>query len=163
LAWLVSPLGSGYLVLEFGIATTAEENVRLETIQENVESDGQWQKLYQLEFAETSPASGSAIGTLLGGAALTDADFDAYDAIFDDSPVLTYYCIQNDSEGIEESYNFNRSDLEYGEDEWTRTSNTPALYHHEIQYGGQSVREVVWPKFVDENWTGVVRVGLVHS
>lgn len=162
-AWLVSPLGSRYLVLEFGIATTAEENVRLETIQENINSEEQWQKLYQLEFTETSPASGSAIGTILSGATLTAPSFEAYDAIFDDSPVLSYYCIQNGSDEIEGSHNFNRSNLEYGEDEWTRTSNTPALYHHEIQYSGQSVREVVWPRFVDDNWTGVVRVGLAHS
>jgi hypothetical protein len=163
LAWLVSPIGSRYLVLEFGMATTPEENVRLETLQENVESNQEWRKLYQLEFAETSPSSGSAIGTILSGASIAGANFETYDAIFDDSPVLTYYCIQNGSDEIEESYNFNRSDLGYGEDEWSRTSSTPALYHHDIQYGGQSVREVVWPKFVDENWTGVVRVGLAHS
>lgn len=163
MAWLVSPVGSRYLVLEFSIATTAEENVRLETIQENVDSDEQWKKLYQLEFSETSPASGSAIGTLLSGAGMASADFEVFDAIFDDSPTLTYYCIQNDSDGIEESYNFNRSNLGYGEGEWTRTSNTPALYHHDIQYNGQSVREVVWPKFVDENWTGVVRIGLAQN
>lgn len=162
-AWLVSTIGSRYLVLEFGIATTPEESVRLETIHENVDSDTQWRKLYQLEFAETSPASGSAIGTILSGAALASADFEVYDAIFDDSPILTYYCIQNDSDGIEESYNFNRSNLGYGEGEWTRTSSTPALYHHEVQYSGQSVREVVWPNFVDDNWTGVVRVGLAQS
>ncbi len=162
-AWLVSPLGSRHLVLEFGMATTPEENVRLETIQENVESDEQWRKLYQLEFGETSPAIGSGIGTFLSGANLATANFDAYDGIFDDSPVLTYYCIQNGSDGIEESYNFNRSNLGYGEGEWSRTSNTPALYHHEVQYGGQSVREIVWPNFVDDNWTGVVRIGLAHS
>jgi hypothetical protein len=162
-AWLVTSLGSRYLVLEFGMATTPEENVRLENIQENVESNEQWRKLYQLEFAETSPATGSAIGTLLSGASIAGANFDVYDAIFDDSPLLTYYCIQNDSDEIEESYNFNRSELGYGEGEWTRTSSTPALYHHEVQYSGQSVREVVWPNFIDDNWTGVVRVGLAHS
>jgi hypothetical protein len=162
-SWLVSPLDAGFLVLEFGVGTTAEENVRLESVHENVENRQQWKKLYQLEFTKTSPASGSAIGTILGASLIADADFGTYDEIFDDSPVLTYYCIQNDGEKIAASYNFNRSKLGYGEDEWNRTSNTPALYHHDIQYGGRSVREVVWPNFVDEKWTGVVRVGLVRS
>lgn len=163
LAWLVSPIGDRYLVLEFGVATTPEENVRLETVQKNVESDAQWDKLYDLEFSKTSPASGSAIGTILGGASTAGADFTPYNAAFDDSAVLTYHCIQDQSGDIQESYNFDRSNLGYGEDEWQNTSTTPALYHHDVQYGGQSLREVVWPKFVDDNWTGVIRIGLAHS
>lgn len=163
LAWLVSPIGSRYLVLEFGVATTPEENVRLENVQQNVKDETQWKKLYGLEFKKTSPAVGSAIGTILGAALIDEADFSAYDEIFDDSSVLSYYCIQNSSEEIEESYNFNRSSLGYGKSTWNRTSNTPALYHHSITYDGMSVREVVWPNFVDNTWTGVVRVGLVQS
>lgn len=163
LAWLVSPVGSQYLVLEFGIATTADENARLESVLENVENDTQWERLYELEFTETSPATGSAVGTILGGASIDDVDFKPYDELFDDSQVLTYYCIQNAAEEIEASHKFNRSKLGYGNDAWERTSNTPALYHHSVQYDGQSVREVVWPKFVDDKWTGVVRVGLAHS
>lgn len=163
LAWLVSPLEGRFLILEFGIATTPEENVRLESVQENVESEQQWNQLYQLEFTKTYPASGSAIGTILSGSLIADKDFDTYDEIFDDSPVLTYYCIQNGSEEIEESYNFVRSSLGYDQSEWDRTSSTPALYHHAIQYDGQSLREVVWPNFIDEQWTGVVRIGLVQS
>ena len=163
LAWLVSPVGSQFLILEFGIATTPEENVRLENVLENVRSDEQWEKLYQLEFGETYPASGSAIGTLLSGALIANHDFDSYDVIFDDSPVLTYYCIQSGSEQVEASYNFARSNLGYGESEWDRTSNTPALYHHSIEYSGQQLREVVWPNFVNEEWRGVIRVGLAQS
>jgi hypothetical protein len=163
LAWLVSPMGSRFLILEFGVATTPEETVRLERVLADIESDEQWRKLYDLEFSETAPPSGSAIGTLLTGALMTEADFDAFDAVFDDSPVLAYYCIQNDAGTPQVSYNFDRSSLGYGEAEWERTSNTPALYHHSIQYSGQPVREVVWPNFVDEQWTGVVRVGLVQS
>jgi hypothetical protein len=163
LAWLVSPLGEEYLVLEFGIATTPEENVRLETVYENIESDAQWKKLYDLEFTETSPATGSAVGTILSGASIDEQDLDAYDAVFDDSSLLGYYCIQNGSGEIDASYNFDRANLGYGDSEWDRTSNTPALYHHSITYDGQTVREVVWPKFVDEKWTGVVRVGLTSS
>lgn len=163
LSWLVSPIGSRFLILEFGTATTEEESVRLENIHQNVDSEEQWKKLHDLEFRETSPASGSAIGTLLSGALMSGQGFNTYDAIFDDSPILSYYCIQNDSDGIEESYNFNRSNLGYGEDEWKRTSSTPALYHHSITYGGHPVREVVWPKFVDDQWAGVIRVGLAQS
>jgi len=162
-AWLVTPIGNRHLVLEFGVATTPEENVRLESVQQEVRSDKQWRQLYQLEFTQTYPASGSAIGTVLGASLISDANFGAYDEIFDDSPLLSYYCIQNDSEGFKASYNFNRSNLGYGEGEWDRTSNTPALYHHTVEYGGQSIREVVWPNFVDDQWTGVIRVGLVQS
>lgn len=163
LAWLVSPIGSRFLILEFGAATTEEENVRLETLHENVNREEQWEKLYTLEYTETSPASGSAVGTLLSAAHIDGQEFNTYDAIFDDSPILAYYCIQNDSDGIEESYNFDRSNLGYDSDEWERTSTTPALYHHSIDYAGQPAYEVVWPQFVDEKWTGVVRVGLAQS
>ena len=163
LAWLVAPVGSKYLVLEFSVATTPEENVRLENVQQNVKEETQWEKLYGLEFQKTSPAVGSAIGTVLGAALIDNANFRVYDELFDDSSVLSYYCIQNSSEEIEESYNFNRSKLGYDESTWNRTSNTPALYHHSITYDGISLREVVWPNFVDNTWTGVVRVGLVQS
>lgn len=163
LSWLVSPIGSRFLILEFNAATTEEESVRLENLQQNVSSEEQWEKLHDLEFSETSPATGSAIGTLLSGALVSGHGFNTYDAIFDDSPILSYYCIQNDSDGIDESYNFNRSNLGYGEDEWKRTSTTPALYHHSITYSGHAVREVVWPKFVDDQWAGVIRVGLAQS
>jgi hypothetical protein len=163
LSWLVSPFNDRYFVLELGLATTPEENVRLETVYENIESDTEWSKLYNLEFTETSPATGSAVGTFLSGARTGDEDFDPYTAIFDDSPLLTYYCIQDPSGTVLESYNFDRGDLGYGDSEWQRTSSTPALYHHSIQYGGESVHEVVWPRFVDDNWTGVIRVGLKRS
>jgi len=162
-AWLVHPIDDRHLILELGTETSPEENVRLERIQANVESDEQWEQLYQLEYTRTYPASGSAIGTLLGGAHLGDEDFDAYETIFDDSPTLTYYSIQNGSAIIETSHNFRESRLGYGEDEWQRTSSTPALYHHQIEYGGQSMREVVWPDFVDDEWNGVIRIGLVQS
>ena len=163
LAWLVAPVGSRYLVLEFSVATTPEENVRLENVQQNIQDETQWQKLYGLEFKKTSPAVGSAIGTVLGAANIDNANFQAYDELFDDSSILSYYCIQNSSEEIEESYNFNRSQLGYDEDTWNRTSSTPALYHHSITYDGISLREVVWPNFVEDTWTGVIRVGLVQS
>ena len=162
-AWLVHPVGDRHLILELGTATSPEESVRLERVQANVDSDQQWEQLYQLEYSETYPASGSAVGVLLGGAHLGDEDFDGYEAIFDDSPTLAYYCIQNGSAIIETSHNFRESRLGYGNDEWERTSNTPALYHHRIEYEGQPMREVVWPDFVNDEWNGVIRIGLVQS
>jgi hypothetical protein len=162
-AWLVHPIDDQHLILELGTGTTPEENVRLESVQANVESDEQWDQLYQLEYTETYPASGSALGTFLGGAHLSDADFDVYEAVFDASPTLAYYGIQNGSAVVEEAFNFQQSRLGYGEDEWERTSSTPALYHHSIEYGDQAMREVVWPNFVDDEWDGVVRIGLVQS
>lgn len=163
LVWLVSPLGEKFLVLEFGVATTPEENVRLETVHENVESDEQWQKLYDLEFTETTPATGSALGTILSGASLDGQGLSSYEDVFDASSLLAYYCIQDEDGSIDDSHGFDRANLAYGDSEWQRTSNTPALYHHSIEYSGQSVREVVWPKFVDDTWIGVVRVGLTQN
>lgn len=162
-AWLVSSLDERFLVLEFGVATTPEENARLETVYENIEDDEKWNRLYDLESTETTPATGSGVGTLLSGASLDGQNLASYHEIFDASSLLTYYCIQDGNGEIDESYNFDRSNLAYGDDEWSRTSNTPALYHHLVKYSGQSVREVVWPKFVDEEWTGVVRIGLLSS
>jgi tetratricopeptide (TPR) repeat protein len=163
LVWLVSPVEDQYLVLEFGIATTPEENVRLETVYENVNSDTEWQKLYDLEFDETSPATGSAVGTFLSGARTGNENLASYASLFDDSTLLTYYCIQDQTGTVLSSHDFDRADLGYGDSEWQRSSNTPALYHHLIEYAGESIREVVWPRFVDDNWSGVVRVGLARS
>jgi tetratricopeptide (TPR) repeat protein len=163
LVWLVSPVEDRYLVLEFGIATTPEENVRLETVYENINSDTEWRKLYDLEFDVASPATGSAVGTFLSGAGTGNENLRPYASLFDDSTLLTYYCIQDQTGTVISSHDFDRADLGYGDSEWKRSSNTPALYHHLIQYAGESVREVVWPRFVDDNWTGVVRVGLTRS
>lgn len=163
LAWLVSPVGNRFFVLEFGVATTPDENARLETVLNNIGDDQQWEKLYDLEFKKTAPATGSAVATFLSGFSLRNEDWGSYDALFDDSSLLTYYCIQDQSGTATESFNFGRANLGYGDSEWKRTSNTPALYHHSVEYGGESIREVVWPRFVDENWTGVVRVGLNHG
>ena len=161
-AWLVSPVGDGFLILEFGVATSHEESVRLESVLNNIEEDTQWEKLYDLEFKETSPASGSAVGTFLSAASIDDEDPDSYNAVFDDSQLLAYYCIQNDSGTIQGGYDFDRDNLKYGEDVWQETSTTPALYHHATEYNGRRVREVVWPRFANDNWTGVVRVGLAR-
>lgn len=162
-AWIVAPVGERYLVLEFNTDTNPSENIALEKVLSNVRSDNEWENLYNLQYKNTTPGAGSAIGTMLSSAFIQESDFDVYDAIFEDSPVLLYYSLQNEAEEIKESHNFNRSDLGYGEKEWERSSTTPALFHHSIEYGKQSVREVVWPNFVNDQWSGVIRVGFVQS
>ena len=161
-AWLVSPIETGHLILEFGTATTPDETVRLESLHQNITSDKHWNRLYNFEFKQTSPTTGSGVATILGGAYLGDKDLRSYNSVFDNSPVVNYYCIQNASGEIEESRNFARAKLAYGDSGWQRTSNTPALYHHSIEYGGEPLREVVWPTYVNEEWSGVIRIGLAR-
>jgi len=163
LTWLVSRLENRFLVLEFGGATTPEESVRLETVYENIESDEEWKKMYNLLFTETVPATGSAVGTFISSASIADRDLEAYNEIFDDSSLLSYYCIQNNGGRFEDSYNFDRENLGYGDTKWTETSNTRALYHHSITYSGQSVREVVWPIYIQKERNGVIRIGLIQN
>lgn len=163
MAWLVSPLEERFLVLELGVATTPEESVRLETIYENIESDEQWKKLYSLTFTETAPAIGSAVGTFISSSSIADQDLSSYRKIFDASSLLSYYCIQNDVGGVQESYNFDRESIGYEDTKWKETSKTRSLYHHSITYSGQSVREVVWPIYIQKNWNGVIRIGLTQN
>lgn len=162
-AWLVKPVGNRYLVLEFTRDTEPEENIALENVLSNIRSDREWQSLYDLQFQKAAPGAGSAIGTILSSSFVDQASFEAYDEIVEASPVLSYYCMQNAAEEIKESHNFNRSKLGYGKKEWERSSSTPALFHHSVEYGDQTVREVVWPNFINNDWSGVVRVGLVQS
>lgn len=160
--WMVRPSSNGYLALQFTRSTSPDENVRLETLHENVQNDEAWQRLYNFEFTETYPAIGSAVATLVGGAYLEDMSMNSIQNIFDTKPSLRYYCLQNESGDIVASHSFSRSNLGYGEGGWVRTSNTPALFHHSIEYDGVSIREVIWPRYMDEEWTGVVRVGIAR-
>jgi hypothetical protein len=163
LAWLVSPFGDQFLVLEFGVATTPEESVRLETVYESVESDEEWKKLYDLEFTETVPATGSAVGTFLSSSSIANEDLDPFDAIFEASSLLSYYCLQNNRGTVQAKYNYDRESLRYEESTWKETSNTRSLYHHELAYGDQSVREVVWPIYIQKERNGVIRIGLIQN
>ncbi|MFB6247126.1 MAG: hypothetical protein ABEL97_00985 [Salinibacter sp.] len=113
-AWLVDPVGSRFLAVGVGVASTPEENVRLGSIQKNVGSDAQWRKLYQLGDTETCPAGGSAIGALLGGAVLAGDGPGNNDEISDNSSVLSYYCVQNESGDVVQSDVFAPSRLGYG-------------------------------------------------
>ncbi len=162
-AWIVTPVESRYLVIEFNTETTPKENILLENVLSNVRSDREWESLYNLQFENTAPGAGSAIATMLSASFIGGNNFDVYDKIFEASPILLYYSLQNEAEEIKESHNFNRSNLGYGEKEWERSSTTPALFHHSIEYNEQPVREVVWPNFVNDQWSGVIRVGFVQS
>lgn len=161
-AWLVSATSEGYLALQFGRQTSPEENVHLESLLENIDSDEAWQDLYDLEFSETYPAIGSAVATLVSGAYLGDLNMDPFRETFDATPALMYYCLQNESGNVTISHAFSKSNLGYGTGGWQRTSNTPALFHHTVEYDGETIREVVWPTYDDEKWTGVTRVGIAR-
>ena len=161
--WLATSVDDGYLLLQYGRATSPKENVRLENVLDNVESDKQWTRLYDLEQTTTFPATGSAVATFIGGSYLSDEALTDYQTIFDDSGLLRYYCVQNESRDIEASHAFNKGNLGYGDGGWQRTSNTPALFHHPITYNGQPTYEVIWPTYVDDNWSGVIRVGLARE
>lgn len=160
--WMVHPSSNGYLALQFTRSTSPDENVRLEALHEDVQNEEAWQRLYSFEFTETYPAIGSAVATLVGGAYLEDMSMNSIQNIFDAKPSLRYYCLQNDSGDIVASHSFSRSNLGYGEGGWVRTSNTPALFHHSVEYNGASIREVIWPRYIDKEWTGVARVGIAR-
>lgn len=162
-AWLVTPVDAGYLVVQYARTTNAEENVILESLLGDVQSEEKWRSLYDYEFTSTYPATGSAVATLVGGAYLAGTQLPPYNRAFEELPVLTYYCVQDQDGGIVESFNYTRSDIDYSEAEWKKTSKTPALYHHEVQRNGSPVREVVWPTYDDEQWSGVVRVGIISN
>jgi len=161
--WLASSVSGGYLLLQYGRATSPKENVRLENVLENVESDKQWSRLYDLEQTTTFPATGSAVATFIGGSYLSDESLSSYQSAFDDSGLLRYYCVQNASRNIVASHAFNKRNLGYGDGGWQRTSNTPALFHHPITYSQQPTYEVIWPTYVDDNWSGVIRIGLARE
>jgi hypothetical protein len=162
-AWIVTRVDGQYFVLQFGQQTSPEENVILEGLLENAGDEERWTNLYNHEFTATYPATGSAVATLLGGAYLADASLAPYESIFDAMPVLQYFCIQNKQGGIVDSHAFSREQIQYDDGVWNRTSETPALFHHTVQRGEESLREVVWPTYEGETWSGVVRVGISNS
>jgi len=158
--WLVGRTDPGWFVVQFGQQTTAEENVILEGLLQNSSAEDRWASLYEQVFTTTYPATGSAVATFMGGTYLADAAVESYESVFESMPVLNYFCVQDQSGGIVASYSFSRSEIQYEDRVWNRTSQTPALYHHTVQRGDQSLREVVWPTYQGNTWSGVVRVGM---
>ena len=159
-SWLVGRTRPGWFVVQFGQQTTSEENVILEGLLQNVQAEDRWASLYEQVFTSTYPATGSAVATFMGGTYLADAPIETYESVFDSATGLNYFCVQDQSGGIVASYSFDRSELQYEDRVWNRTSQTPALYHHPVQRGDQSLREVVWPTYQGDTWSGVVRVGM---
>lgn len=159
-AWLVAPVDDGHFILQFGRQTASEENVILESVLSDVESDTKWQRVRDYEFNETFPAVGSAVATILGGTYLAGGSVGAYNSIFDAIPVLSYYCVQNGSGEIVVTHDFSRGAMTYDEGAWAKSSETPALFYHTVQQSGTPLQEVVWPTYDGEQWAGVIRVGL---
>jgi len=159
-AWLLSRVESGYFVVQFDRQTSPEENVILEDLVDDVQDENRWEELYQHEFMSIYPATGSVVATMLGGTYLAEGTTSAYDRVFDAVDVLEYFCIQNADGSIANSHAFSRDQIEYDEEVWTRTSETPALYHHQVQQGDRTVQEVVWPTYSGQEWIGVIRIGI---
>jgi hypothetical protein len=161
--WILAPVDDRYLVVQFDTSTEAEENVILENLIEAPTSDEQWSRLYEYEYDRTSAATGSVVATLLGGTYLAGEEASTFDGVFDEQTVLDYYCVQNGAGEVVAAHRFTRSDITYDEGAWERSSETPALYRHEVQKDGRPMREVVWPTYDGEDWSGVVRVGLTSD
>lgn len=161
-AWLLARTDGGAFVIQFNRQTTPAENVILEGLLEDAQNDNRWASLYEREFAATAPATGSAVATMLGGAYLSAVPTGEFAEVFDAVSLLTYHCIQDRSGSIAISHGFSRDDIQYESGVWDRTSETPALFHHAVTYKNASVREVVWPIYDGEQWSGVVRVGIAE-
>ena len=162
-AWLVTPITAGYLFVQFSQKTVAEENVILESLLSNIQDESEWKTLYEYEFTSTYPATGSAVATWIAGAQLAGRSVASYNDAFDQSRVLRYYGVQNADGEIIASHSFARGLIDYSDAVWRKTSSTPALYHHEVNKNDTTLREVVWPMYDDEQWSGVVRVGIISA
>jgi hypothetical protein len=161
--WILTPVDDRYLVVQFDTSTEAEENVILENLLEAPTDDEEWTRLYDYEYDRTSPATGSVVATLVGGTYLADGQVSRFDGVFDDQAVLDYYCVQNGAGEVVATHRFSRSEITYEDGAWERSSETPALYRHEVKKDGRPMREVVWPTYDGEDWSGVVRVGLTSD
>lgn len=159
-AWLITSVDAGYFIIQYSQKTVAEENVILESLLDDVQDESSWSALRDFEFTSTYPATGSAVATLLGGAYVSGSTISDFDPVFQQTNVLEYYSLQDEDGAIVASQDYARSQIDYTSDVWAKTSETPALYHHEVNKNGTRLREVVWPTYDDEQWSGVVRVGI---
>lgn len=159
-AWLISPVDAGYFVVQFQSRTSSEENALLEDLLADIQNDRRWDRLVDQQLSRSYAATGSAVGALLGGAYLAGEPLDNFSSLFEESTALLYFAIQDEDGSVIHDEQFSRDNLEYEQDVWERTTTTPALYHHETRYAGRRAYEVVWPNFQDDEWAGVVRVGI---
>jgi hypothetical protein len=162
-AWLIAPIDTGYLLVQYSRDTVPEENVLLESVLSNIQEESEWKALYDYEFSSTYPATGSAVATLLGAAYLAGDTVASFDDGVDRLSALDFYAVQDQDGTIVASHAYQRAQIDYTDAEWSKTSKTPALYHHEVTKNGTPLREVVWPLYDDERWTGVVRVGITSE
>ncbi|PEN13983.1 hypothetical protein CRI94_08005 [Longibacter salinarum] len=162
-AWLISPIDTGYLLVQYDRATVPEENVILESLLSNIQDESEWQALYDYEFRSAYPGTGSSVATLLGAAYLAGDNVEAFNNVIDGLSVIEYYAVQNQSGEVITSRSFERGQIDYTDSEWSKTSKTPALYHHQVTQNGTPLREVVWPLYDDKQWSGVVRVGITSE
>ena len=159
-AWLISPVDAGYFVVQFKSRTSSEENALLESLLADIQNNQRWQRLVSQQLSRSYAATGSAVGTLISGAYLGDESLESFAPLFEESNALLYFAVQNKEGEVVHDERFDRSNLEYDQDLWERTTTTPALYHHETRYAGRRAYEVVWPNYQDDEWAGVVRVGI---
>jgi hypothetical protein len=159
-AWLISPVDAGYFVLQFESRTSPGENALLEGLIADIQNNERWQRMVSQQLSRSYAATGSAVGTLIGGAYLGGEPLANFGPLFEESNALLYFAIQNTEGAVIHSEQFSRGGLEYDDDLWERTTTTPALYHHQTRYAGRRAYEVVWPNYQDDEWAGVVRVGI---
>lgn len=162
-AWLISPVDAGYFVVQFRSDTSPEENALLEGLLADIQNNDRWQRMVSMQLSRSYASTGSAVGALISGAYLGNEPLANFAPLFEESSALLYFAVQNPNGSIVHSEQFSRSRLEYGAETWERTTNTPALYHHETRYAGQRAYEVVWPNYQDDEWAGVVRVGIWNN
>lgn len=162
-AWLISPIDAGYFVVQFKSSTSSEENVLLEGLLADIQNEQRWGRLADKQLSRSYAATGSAVATLIGGGYLAGEPLDNFASLFEESATLLYFAVQGEDGNVVHSEQFSRENLDYGSETWDRTTTTPALYHHETRYAGRQAYEVVWPNFQDDEWVGVVRVGIRNS
>lgn len=162
-AWLVSPIDAGYFIVQFDVSTNVEENILLDELAANIQSEPNWRALYEYEYSTLFSVLGGTVATVLGSAYLDDASLQPYRDVFDRLKYLLYYSIQDEQGDLKRSYSFRRSRLSYASDVWDRSTQTKALFHHELELDGTPLREVVWPVYEENEWLGVIRVGLTKD
>lgn len=159
-AWLISPVDAGYFVVQFESRTSSEENALLEDLLADIQNEQHWEELVDQQLSRSYSATGSAVATLIGGAYLASEPLDNFNPLFEESNALLYFAVQDENGSVIHGDQFSRDNLEYDSDLWDRTTTTPALYHHETRYAGRRAYEVVWPNYQDDEWVGVVRIGI---
>lgn len=158
--WLIARVDAGYFVVQFSGDVSIEEGILLDNLIGNVQEEEHWKALYNHEFDALYVALGSSLAAQIDGAFLAGVGLEAFGQVFDRNESLLYFCMQNEDGEIINAHQYQKSSLNYKENAWERSSTTPALYHHEVVFDGDTIQEVVWPIYDGEKWVGVTRIGL---